>query len=547
MEAKTTLVSAKPLHPGYELNCYTIREVLGTGGFGITYLAFDNNLDREVAIKEYLPDSFAHRHVDDSIKPISVGHDENFTWGLANFLKEAKTLAKFNHDNIVRVHTAFEANNSAYMVMEYERGEDLASIIKTQGSIDQQMQDRIFFPIIEGLNKIHDLGFIHRDIKPANIYLRSNGSPVLIDFGSARQTELQSTSEFTTLISQGYTPLEQYSADYGEQGRWTDLYSMAATIYHCITGAKADDSLSRSACKLRSLPDRVKQLLPQEYPGFRPAYLEAVLAGLSLQPEQRPQTLSSWQKMLQSDETIVYMQQPNDSSPATDPGYSRESLPEYPSARGNRPETAGSERAPQSNRAANTRSGSAKGNYIGLAFGAMFLFAITAGFAYYYLSTESDGVTPVVENKNDSPTAPVATVADVKPIQPAVPVADNIIVESQPAEAASADNASLSVSTEDAVLQVLFNQPLDTDTQSPARSIQQLAQSTPENPPIEGLDEALWKGQDCSNCHDWTRENLCTQGEFYVAKDATAITRTNHPFNGTLKKALRDWADGGCL
>ena len=294
VDDRTALMSARALSPGYEVLWYTIDRVLGQGGFGITYLAHDRNLDRAIAIKEYLPTSFAYRHKDSSVKPMTGDHRENFAWGLGSFLNEAQTLARFNHPNIVRVHSVFEENNTAYMVMEYEHGQSLAECYKASKGLDQSFFKNVFFPIIDGLKDIHKFEFIHRDIKPANIYIREDGTPVLIDFGSARQTTQQQTSEMTTLVSQGYTPLEQYSANYGDQGPWTDIYAMAATIYEGVVGKKPDESLSRSACLMRSKPDPLEQLDARVYPGFDQNFLNAVIAGLKLEPEDRPQTLEDW-------------------------------------------------------------------------------------------------------------------------------------------------------------------------------------------------------------------------------------------------------------
>ena len=294
VDDRTALMSARALSPGYEVLWYTIDRVLGQGGFGITYLAHDRNLDRAVAIKEYLPTSFAYRHKDFSVKPMTGDHRENFAWGLGSFLNEAQTLARFNHPNIVRVHSVFEENNTAYMVMEYEHGQSLAECYKANKGLDQSFFKNVFFPIIDGLKDIHKFEFIHRDIKPANIYIREDGTPVLIDFGSARQTTQQQTSEMTTLVSQGYTPLEQYSANYGDQGPWTDIYAMAATIYEGVVGKKPEESLSRSACLMRSKPDPLEQLDARVSPGFDQKFLNAVTAGLKLEPEGRPQSLEDW-------------------------------------------------------------------------------------------------------------------------------------------------------------------------------------------------------------------------------------------------------------
>jgi len=292
---RSELMSARALSHGHEILWYTIESVLGQGGFGITYLAHDQNLDRSVAIKEYLPTSFAYRRTDFSVKPITGEHRYGFAWGLDSFQKEAQTLARFSHPNIVRVNSVFQANNTAYMVMEYEHGQSLSAVYKKSDSRkDQRFFEQIFFPIFDGLKEIHKFDFIHRDIKPANIYIREDRTPVLIDFGSARQMSKQQNSEMTSLISHGYTPLEQYSASYGEQGPWTDIYALAATIYEGIVGKKPDESLSRSAFLMRGKPDLMVPLSERDYPAFTQRFLDAVDSGLKLEPEGRPQSMEAW-------------------------------------------------------------------------------------------------------------------------------------------------------------------------------------------------------------------------------------------------------------
>jgi len=306
---RTTLMAARALSPGYEILWYTIKKVLGQGGFGITYLAYDRNLDRSVAIKEYLPSPFAYRHRDFSVKPLTGDHRDQFAWGLDSFQREAQTLAKFGHDNIVRVHSVFERNNTAYMVMEYEDGENLSSIYKKQrGQFDEGFFQQIFFPIFDGLKEIHKFGFIHRDIKPANIFIRENRTPVLIDFGSARQTSNQQTDEMTALVTRGYTPLEQYSSNYGDQGPWTDIYALAATMYEGVVGKRPEESLGRSACILKSKPDLIQRLKSEEYTSYTQPFLDALIKGLELEPDDRPSDLNTWLAMFYSNDKTLPVQ-----------------------------------------------------------------------------------------------------------------------------------------------------------------------------------------------------------------------------------------------
>jgi len=176
------------LPEGYLLHWYEIKRVIGRGGFGITYLAHDTNLDRYVAIKEFMPEDFATRESDSTVHPKTSDQKNLYEWGLERFVKEARTLAKFNHPNIVHVQSVFEENNTAYMIMEYAQGEDLSLIYKKEPKFTEEQFLDTFIPVMDGLALIHNAGFIHRDIKPANIYICDNNSPLLLDFGSARQS-----------------------------------------------------------------------------------------------------------------------------------------------------------------------------------------------------------------------------------------------------------------------------------------------------------------------------------------------------------------------
>src|SRR6476620_9134040 len=160
------------LPAGSRLHWYVLERVLGQGGFGITYLAHDTNLDRPVAIKEYLPAEIARRRSDASAWPHSDTLAKRYAWGLERFLLEARTLARFDHPNIVRVLSVFEANNTAYMVMRFEEGEDLATLLDRRGTLPQRQLTDCLLPILDGLELVHAAGFIHRDIKPENIYVR---------------------------------------------------------------------------------------------------------------------------------------------------------------------------------------------------------------------------------------------------------------------------------------------------------------------------------------------------------------------------------------
>jgi serine/threonine protein kinase len=231
-----------PLPGGYLLNEYRLDAVLGAGGFGVTYLATDRNLNLKVALKEYLPVALAARGPDHSISARTSADAESFDKGLQRFLDEARTLASFHHPNIVRVMRFFESNNTGYMVMEFVEGQPLHTWINGRRPVAQADVLRIAGPLLDGLGVMHNAGYIHRDIKPANIYIRADGSPVLIDFGSARSVTNEQT--LTAMVTPGYAPLEQYHA-HGKQGPWSDLYALGGVMYWMITGAKPLDAATR--------------------------------------------------------------------------------------------------------------------------------------------------------------------------------------------------------------------------------------------------------------------------------------------------------------
>jgi serine/threonine protein kinase len=291
-----TNVHRNALKSGYRLHWYQIERVLGQGGFGITYLAQDSNLDCPVAIKEYLPVEISMREATSAIYPVSGDWTQQYRWGLERFIAEARLLAKFKHPHIVRVLNVFEANNSAYMVMAYEEGESLEHILKRRKTMDEAELLTILIPILDGLEKIHQSGFIHRDVKPANIFIRTDGSPVLLDFGSARLALGEKTRTLTALYSPGYAPMEQYYSKSDLQGPWTDIYALSATLYRAITGAAPVDALERTQGILHGSTDPLKPVLELGRERYTDAFLKAIDHGLGFKPDLRPQSIAVWRQ-----------------------------------------------------------------------------------------------------------------------------------------------------------------------------------------------------------------------------------------------------------
>ncbi|MCG8380556.1 MAG: SUMF1/EgtB/PvdO family nonheme iron enzyme, partial [Proteobacteria bacterium] len=287
------------LSPGYQLHWYTIKKILGQGGFGITYLAEDTNLDQEVAIKEFLPVEMAVRDQSASVHPVSGEYGEQFKWGLDRFMSEAQTLARFKHPNIVRVFTVFPENNTAYMVMEYEHGRGLHELLKNKNTLSEAKLKAIVLPILDGLKKVHAAGFIHRDIKPANIFIREDGSPVLLDFGSARQSFGQQTRTLTTMVSPGFAPFEQYVSKSDKQGPWTDIYGLGATLYRAVIGVSPAEAMDRSEGLLHSERDSFIKASDLKPEGYSSELLAAIDHALAFKPEDRPQSIAAWQSEIE--------------------------------------------------------------------------------------------------------------------------------------------------------------------------------------------------------------------------------------------------------
>lgn len=286
------------LPEGYRLLWYRIRRVLGHGGFGITYEALDTNLETPVAIKEYLPREFAVRENDSTVHPFTEDRKKMFEWGMDRFLQEARTLAKFHHHNIVRVHNVFQENGTAYMVMDYEQGESLDQLFKLGRLEHEKDLMRLLMPLLDGIEHMHEAGFIHRDIKPPNIYVRLDGSPVLLDFGSARFAIGGETKTLTSLVTPGFAPFEQYNPEGGKQGPWTDIYGLGATMYAGINRGRGPiEAIIRGTARLEGKPDPFEAASEKGKGRYSQIFLGAIDAALGFQPQDRPQSVSEWRKL----------------------------------------------------------------------------------------------------------------------------------------------------------------------------------------------------------------------------------------------------------
>ncbi len=292
--ASTPAHKNQALPIGYQLQDYEIRKVLSAGGFSFVYIARDAD-KKTVAIKEYLPTFLALRTSGAQVQVSSAEVSNSFRHGLKCFFEEGRALANIDHKNIVRVLNFFRANDTVYMVMQYERGKSLQEYILAQEQpVSEKFIRRVFGELLNGLREVHTQKLLHLDIKPANIYIRIDGSPVLLDFGSARQTLSETESKLPPSYTPGFASPEQYY-DRSLLGPWSDIYSVGATMYACLVRAApiaADQRMKKDT------------LVPAAKFGkdiYSSNLLELIDRCMAIDHMQRPQSMFALQKSLLED------------------------------------------------------------------------------------------------------------------------------------------------------------------------------------------------------------------------------------------------------
>ncbi len=288
------------LRAGTQLQEYQIRDVLGQGGFGITYLATDTNLGKRVALKEYLPRDFATRTTGSTVVPNSSADAADYRWGLERFVDEARTLARFDHPHLNKVHRFFEAHGTAYLVLEYIEGEPLSAVLQRHGTLSQSQIERLLREVLSGLEEVHEAGYIHRDLKPSNLMLRGDGSAVVLDFGAARQAVSQRSKRMTSMGTPGYQPIEQYDSQAERVGPWSDLYALGMVAYRCVSGL-GDRELPYAVTRSRAVRKGSGELEPAASIGrgqYDARLLRAIDWAIEVEEEDRPQSIGEWQQAL---------------------------------------------------------------------------------------------------------------------------------------------------------------------------------------------------------------------------------------------------------
>jgi tRNA A-37 threonylcarbamoyl transferase component Bud32 len=269
-----------------------ILGTLGVGGFGIVYLARDHALEREVAIKEYMPSQFAQRDGRSHVSVRSAAMRDTFELGRRSFVNEARLLARFDHPSLLKVYRFWEANGTAYMAMPRLVGQNLREGRKTLPTPPPEAwARRVFDAVLSGLEALHAQQVWHRDVAPDNIFLPADGAPpILLDFGAARQAIGDRTQVFTAILKPSFAPIEQYAeAASLRQGPWTDFYALAAVMHELLTGHPPPP------CTARAMGD---ELAPLAVPGYSPAFLAALDSALRVAPHQRPPSAAAWREAI---------------------------------------------------------------------------------------------------------------------------------------------------------------------------------------------------------------------------------------------------------
>ena len=287
-----TMPNALPA--GYRFNEFEIQEVIGGGGFGIVYRAWDHQLERTIAIKEYMPVSLAVRAEDLSLELRGERYQKLFNAGLTSFIQEARLLARFNHPGLLHVLRFWEQNGTAYMGTLYYSGMTLKEWqLTSPDAVNEAWIRRLLPPLFGAINTIHQAGYLHRDMSLDKSQIQENGLPVLLDFGSARKEIGNLSDETEIMLKPGFAPIEQYSEEgENEQGPWTDIYALGAVLHSLITSNPPPVSV------VRCIEDNYQPLVERKPEGYSLPLLHAVDCALAMKPADRPQSIDAFAALI---------------------------------------------------------------------------------------------------------------------------------------------------------------------------------------------------------------------------------------------------------
>jgi serine/threonine protein kinase len=279
---------------GTRLGEFELQGLLGVGGFGMVYKAYDHSLQRAVAIKEYMPAALVGRVAGLQVSVRSTLDDQPFRAGLTSFISEARLLARFDHPSLVKVYRFWEANNTAYMVMPLYQGMTLkAARSLMSGPPSEEWLRTILWSVTQALKVLHDNGTIHRDVSPDNIFLQDIGAPVLLDLGAARRAVLERGHKHTAILKVNYAPIEQYAdATDLQEGPWTDLYALGAVMHGCVCNEAPLPATSRVVRDSMPPFSRVAQTAQTHFgTHYSPAFVDAIAHTLAIEPAGRTQSV----------------------------------------------------------------------------------------------------------------------------------------------------------------------------------------------------------------------------------------------------------------
>ncbi len=317
VSARPMVDGLNPLPIGTQLQEFVIERLIGMGGFGIVYQARDTQLNRSVAIKEYMPTMMASRGHGSSVTLRSESYSDGFQTGKDSFINEARMLARFKHPALIEVFRFWEQNYTAYMAMPYYEGQTLKETLRQAAVVPTEAtMRRIFIPVLDALQHMHSAQVYHRDISPDNIMILEDGRPILLDLGAARAVEIENAQAVTVLVKPGYAPIEQYSGDEAsQQGPWTDIYGIGASVFFALTGKPPPPAASRV------MRDSIIKLADANIAGYSPHFLSAIDAALAVRSDDRPQSISALKAMLK-----VEADQANDSNEFQRTGFKSNEL-----------------------------------------------------------------------------------------------------------------------------------------------------------------------------------------------------------------------------
>lgn len=295
--AAAPLAHADALPPGTRLGEFEIQDLLGVGGFGLVYRAYDHSLQRTVAIKEYMPAALAARPDGLNLSIRSSTDQATYDSGLKSFMAEARLLAQFDHPSLVKVYRFWEANKTAYMVMPLYRGMTLKQARAQMAAPPPEDWLRtVLWSVLQALQLLHEHDTLHRDVSPDNIFLQDSGPPVLLDLGAARRAITDRSRKLTAILKVNYAPIEQYAEAEGlTQGPWSDLYALAAVVYGCLRNDPPLPATTRVVSDSMPSVQSVASTVEAHFGiGYSPAFVQAVAHALAIQPAVRTQSVSDF-------------------------------------------------------------------------------------------------------------------------------------------------------------------------------------------------------------------------------------------------------------